>query len=140
MTTVTGSSARHNHIVVSYAAAVIRTRRRGIFAMIDFKEQVAVVTGGGRGLGRLYALELAKRGALVVVNDLGGSMHGDGEDASVADAVVKEMEDAGGEPVASHHSVDSPEGGEAIIGTALEAFGRVDAVVSNAGIFNSIPF
>ena len=64
--------------------------------MIDFKEQAAVVTGGGRGLGRLYSLELAKRGALVVVNDLGGSMHGDGEDASVADAVVKEIEDAGG--------------------------------------------
>ena len=64
--------------------------------MIDFKDQVAVVTGRGRGLGRLYALELAKRGALVVVNDLGGSMHGDGEDASVADAVVKEIEDAGG--------------------------------------------
>jgi NAD(P)-dependent dehydrogenase (short-subunit alcohol dehydrogenase family) len=108
--------------------------------MIDFNEQVAVVTGAGRGLGRLYALELAKRGALVVVNDLGGSMRGDGEDTTVADAVVKEIEDAGGEAVASYHSVDSPEGGEAIIGTALEAFGRVDAVVSNAGIFNSIPF
>jgi NAD(P)-dependent dehydrogenase (short-subunit alcohol dehydrogenase family) len=108
--------------------------------MIDFKEQVVVVTGGGRGLGRLYALELAKLGALVVVNDLGGSMHGDGEDASVADAVVKEIEDTGGKAVASHHSVDTPEGGEAIVSTALEAFGRLDAVVSNAGIFNSIPF
>lgn len=108
--------------------------------MIDFNEQVTVVTGAGRGLGRLYAIELAKRGALVVVNDLGGSMRGDGEDTRVADAVVQEIEDAGGEAVASHHSVDSPEGGEAIINTALEAFGRVDAVVSNAGIFNSIPF
>jgi NAD(P)-dependent dehydrogenase (short-subunit alcohol dehydrogenase family) len=108
--------------------------------VIDFNEQVAVVTGAGRGLGRLYALELAKRGASVVVNDLGGSMHGDGEDSSVADAVVAEIKDAGGRAVSSHHSVDSPEGGEAIVDTALEAFGRVDAVVSNAGIFNSIPF
>lgn len=76
--------------------------------MIDFKEQVAVITGGGRGLGRLYALELANRGAAVVVNDLGGSMHGDGQDARVADAVVTEIEAAGGRAVASHHSVDTP--------------------------------
>src|ERR1700743_3011386 len=82
--------------------------------MVDFTDQVAVVTGAGRGLGRLYALELAKRGASVVVNDLGGSMHGDGEDASVADAVVQEIADAGGQAVASHDSGDSPDGGEAI--------------------------
>ncbi len=67
-------------------------------------------------------------------------MHGDGVDASVADAVVKEIAEAGGRAVASHHSVDSPDGGQAIIDTALEAFGRVDAVVSNAGIFSSVPF
>jgi NAD(P)-dependent dehydrogenase (short-subunit alcohol dehydrogenase family) len=79
----------------------------GISTMIDFKEQVAVVTGGGRGLGRLYALELANRGALVVVNDLGGSMDGGGQDARVADAVVTEIEGAGGKAVASHHSVDT---------------------------------
>lgn len=108
--------------------------------MIDFTDQVAIVTGAGRGLGRLYALELAKRGACVVVNDLGGSMHGDGEDTTVADAVVTEIEAAGGTAVASHHSVDSPEGGQAIVDTALDAFDRVDAVVSNAGIFNSAPF
>src|ERR1700761_524060 len=108
--------------------------------MIDFTGQVAIVTGAGRGLGRLYALELARRGAAVVVNDLGGSMHGDGKDTSVADAVVKEIEDAGGKAVASHHSVDSPVGGQAIVDTAVEAFGRLDAVVSNAGIFSSIPF
>ena len=69
--------------------------------MIDFTDQVAIVTGAGRGLGRLYAVELAKRGASVVVNDLGGTIHGDGEDASVADAVVREIEDAGGKAVAS---------------------------------------
>jgi NAD(P)-dependent dehydrogenase (short-subunit alcohol dehydrogenase family) len=108
--------------------------------MIDFAGQVAIVTGAGRGLGRLYAVELARRGAAVVVNDLGGSMHGDGADTSVADAVVEEIERAGGVAVASHDSVDSPEGGEAIVRTAIDRFGRLDAVVSNAGIFNSVPF
>lgn len=108
--------------------------------MIDFTGQVAVVTGAGRGLGRLYALELARRGASVVVNDLGGTMHGQGADPSVADHVVEEIERAGGVAVASHDSVDSPEGGQAIIRTAIDRFGRLDAVVSNAGIFNSVPF
>ena len=108
--------------------------------MIDFKDRVAIVTGAGRGLGRLYALDLARRGAAVVVNDLGGTMHGEGADASVADQVVAEIEDAGGVAVASHDSVASPEGGEAIVGLAVERFGRLDAVVSNAGIFNSIAF
>ena len=83
--------------------------------MIDFEGQVSVVTGAGRGLGRLYALELARRGASVVVNDLGGTMHGDGSDESVADKVVDEITRAGGKAVASHDSVDSPEGGEAIV-------------------------
>src|ERR1700733_2017852 len=90
--------------------------------MIDFNDQVAIVTGAGRGLGRLYALELAKRGASVVVNDLGGSMHGDGADTSVADAVVDEIQRSGGVAVASHDSVDSPDGGEAIVHTAIERF------------------
>src|ERR1700739_1051772 len=108
--------------------------------MIDFTDQVAIVTGAGRGLGRLYALELARRGASVIVNDLGGTMHGEGSDASVADAVVDEIAGAGGVAVASHNSVDSPEGGEAIVRTAIDRFGRLDAVVSNAGIFNSVPF
>jgi NAD(P)-dependent dehydrogenase (short-subunit alcohol dehydrogenase family) len=108
--------------------------------MIDFTDQVAIVTGAGRGLGRLYALELARRGAAVIVNDLGGSMHGEGADVSVADDVVAEIEAAGGTAVASHDSVAGPEGGQAIVATAVERFGRLDAVVSNAGIFNSIPF
>jgi NAD(P)-dependent dehydrogenase (short-subunit alcohol dehydrogenase family) len=108
--------------------------------MIDFTGQVVIVTGAGRGLGRLYALELARRGASVVVNDLGGSMHGDGADTSVADTVVEEIERAGSVAVASHDSVDSPEGGEAIVRSAVDRFGRLDAVVSNAGIFNSVPF
>jgi NAD(P)-dependent dehydrogenase (short-subunit alcohol dehydrogenase family) len=108
--------------------------------VIDFTGQVAIVTGAGRGLGRLYALDLARRGASVVVNDVGGSMHGAGADPCVADSVALEIVRAGGAAVASHHSVDSPEGGEAIVRTALDRFGRVDAVVSNAGIFDSVPF
>lgn len=108
--------------------------------MIDFSGQVVVVTGAGRGLGRLYAIELARRGASVVVNDLGGSMHGDGADRCVADLVVAEIERSGGTAVASHDSVDSPEGGEAIVAVAIDQFGRLDAVVSNAGIFNSVAF
>ncbi|OCB56035.1 short-chain dehydrogenase [Mycobacterium vulneris] len=108
--------------------------------MIEFNDQVAVVTGAGRGLGRMYALELARRGAAVVVNDLGGTMAGHGSDVAVADQVVEEITAAGGTALASYDSVDSPEGGEAIVRAAVEQFGRLDAVISNAGIFNSIPF
>ncbi len=75
----------------------------------------------------------------MVVNDLGGSMGGEGADASVADQVVEEITAAGGVAVASHDSVDSPEGGEAIVRTAVDQFGRLDAVVSNAGIFTQHP-
>jgi NAD(P)-dependent dehydrogenase (short-subunit alcohol dehydrogenase family) len=109
-------------------------------ASIDFAGQVAVVTGAGRGLGRLYALDLARRGAAVVVNDLGGSMHGDGSDPSVADQVVAEIRAAGGTAVASHDSVACSAGGAAIVATAVEEFGRLDVVVSNAGIFTSVAF
>ena len=108
--------------------------------MIDFAGQVAVVTGAGRGIGRLYALELARRGAAVVVNDLGSTMNGHGADTAVADLVVSEIAAAGGVAAASYASVDSPEGGQAVIDTALDRFGRVDAVVSNAGIFQTKPF
>src|SRR2546423_339652 len=103
--------------------------------MIDFTGQVVVVTGAGRGLGRLYALELARRGASVIVNDIGGAMDGTGADRRVADDVVTEIEAAGGVAVASHDSVDSADGGQAIVDTAVNRFGRLDAVVSNAGIF-----
>src|SRR6478736_6565500 len=100
--------------------------------VIDYEGQVAIVTGAGRGLGRLYALDLARRGAAVVVNDLGGTMRGDGADASIADQVVDEIRSVGGIAVASYDSVDEPGGGEAIVTTALDEFGRLDAVVSNA--------
>ncbi len=108
--------------------------------MIDFEGQVAVVTGAGRGLGRLYALDLARRGASVVVNDLGSTMGGEGSDSKVADEVVGEIIEKGGKAAPSYDSVDSPEGGNAIVQTALEHFGRLDAVISNAGIFNSVAF
>jgi NAD(P)-dependent dehydrogenase (short-subunit alcohol dehydrogenase family) len=111
--------------------------------MIDFSGQVAVVTGAGRGLGRLYALDLARRGAAVVVNDFGGSMRGlddGGADPRVADDVVDEITKAGGRAIASYDSVDSPAGGQAIIDAAVGAFGRLDAVISNAGIFGSVAF
>jgi NAD(P)-dependent dehydrogenase (short-subunit alcohol dehydrogenase family) len=118
---------------VSNSADAVSTR-------IDFSGQVAVVTGAGRGLGRLYALELARRGAAVVVNDVGGTMRGDGADPSVADQVVDEIERSGGVAAASYASVATPGGGEEVVRTALDCFDRLDAVVSNAGIFGSAPF
>jgi NAD(P)-dependent dehydrogenase (short-subunit alcohol dehydrogenase family) len=95
---------------------------------LSFNDQVAVVTGGGRGLGRAYCLELARRGASVVVNDVS---------AEHADQVVAEIEAGGGRAVASHDSVATPEGGAAIVRRAVVAFGTVDALVSNAGILRN---
>jgi NAD(P)-dependent dehydrogenase (short-subunit alcohol dehydrogenase family) len=108
--------------------------------VIDFTDQVVIVTGAGRGLGRLYALDLARRGATVVVNDVGAAMHGDGADRRVADEVVAEIQAGGGVAVASYDSVDTRDGGETIVQLARDEFGRVDAVVSNAGIFHTVPF
>jgi NAD(P)-dependent dehydrogenase (short-subunit alcohol dehydrogenase family) len=108
--------------------------------MVDFTGQVAIVTGAGRGLGRHYAIELARHGASVVVNDHGVTTDGRGADASVADGVVDEIGRAGGIAVASHEGVDSREGGEAIVRLALDEFGRLDALVSNAGIFQARAF
>jgi NAD(P)-dependent dehydrogenase (short-subunit alcohol dehydrogenase family) len=107
---------------------------------IRFDERVAVITGAGGGLGKTYALELAKRGAKVVVNDLGGAADGTGGGSSMADATVKEISEAGGTAVANYDSVATPEGGEAIIKTALENFGQVDVVINNAGILRDKTF
>lgn len=107
---------------------------------LRFDDQVAVITGAGGGLGRQYALLLASRGARVVVNDIGGSVTGDGSDAAAADAVVDEIRGLGGEAVADSHSVADPEGAQAIIDAALTAWGRVDIVINNAGIVGDAPF
>lgn len=107
---------------------------------MTFDDRVAIVTGAGGGLGRTYALELARRGARVVVNDLGGAVDGTGSSDSAADRVVAEIKDAGGEAVASHDSVSTEEGGKAIVQTALDAFDTVDIVVNNAGILRDKSF
>ena len=100
---------------------------------LRFDDRVAVVTGGGRGLGRAYALLLASQGAKVIVNDPGGSIGGDGTDAGPAEEVVREITATGGTAVASTESVATPEGGKAIIDTALDRYGRIDILVHNAG-------
>jgi NAD(P)-dependent dehydrogenase (short-subunit alcohol dehydrogenase family) len=100
---------------------------------LRFDDRVAVVTGGGRGLGREYALLLASHGAKVVVNDPGVGITGDGSDAGPAEEVVREITATGGEAVASTDSVATPESGKAIIDTALDRYGRIDILVHNAG-------
>jgi NAD(P)-dependent dehydrogenase (short-subunit alcohol dehydrogenase family) len=109
-------------------------------ADITFEDRVAVVTGAGGGLGRSHALLLASRGAKVVVNDLGVDRSGEEAGQKFADRVVDEITEAGGEAVANYDTVDSWEGGEAIIQTALDAFGKVDIVVNNAGILRDVSF
>jgi NAD(P)-dependent dehydrogenase (short-subunit alcohol dehydrogenase family) len=127
---------------------MIRDRREsrrhqplGAYEMtIRFDGRVAIVTGAGNGLGRDYAVELAKRGAKVVVNDLGGSGSGTGASHQPADAVVDAIRSVGGEAVASHDSVATRSGGKAIVRTALDAFGRVDIVINNAGFLRNNRF
>ena len=108
---------------------------------IRFDGRVAIITGAGAGLGRTYALELAKRGARVVVNDLGGARDGSGDGSQApADKVVDEIKDLGGEAVASYDNVATVEGGANIVQTALDAFGTVDIVINNAGILRDKSF
>jgi NAD(P)-dependent dehydrogenase (short-subunit alcohol dehydrogenase family) len=107
---------------------------------LTFDGDVVIVTGAGGGLGRCHALELARRGARVVVNDLGGAVDGTGGSAGAATAVVAEIRAAGGEAVANTESVATPDGGAAIVQCALDEFGRVDAVVNNAGILRDAAF
>src|SRR5579864_5726039 len=100
---------------------------------LRFEDRVAVITGAGRGLGRSYALLLAMRGAKVVVNDLGAPIKGDESDTGVAQQLVDEIRAAGGEAVASTESVATLEGGRAIVGTALDTWGKIDVLIHNAG-------
>jgi NAD(P)-dependent dehydrogenase (short-subunit alcohol dehydrogenase family) len=107
---------------------------------LRFDGRVAVVTGAGRGLGRAYARLLAERGASVVVNDLGGSMAGEGADDGPAAAVVEEITAEGGTAVADTLDISAPSGAAGLVATALARFGRVDIVVANAGIMRWSPF
>ena len=107
---------------------------------LRFDDRVAVITGAGGGLGREYALLLASRGARIVVNDIGGSVTGDGSGSEAATSAVREIQERGGEAIADTSDVATPEGGQAIIDAALDAWERVDIVVNNAGIVRDSPF
>jgi NAD(P)-dependent dehydrogenase (short-subunit alcohol dehydrogenase family) len=107
---------------------------------IDFKGRVAIVTGAGGGLGRLHALALARRGARVVVNDLGGARDGSGASKSAAASVVAEIVAAGGEAIANGASVTDVEAVNAMVAQAMDAWGRVDVLVNNAGILRDKSF
>ena len=109
-------------------------------AELGFDGKVAIITGAGGGLGRQHALLLASRGALVVVNDLGGALDGSGSDKGAAQKVVDEIVDLGGVAVADTNSVSTPEGGAAIVKSAVDAYGRVDIVINNAGILRDKSF
>lgn len=108
-------------------------------AALRFDDRVAIVTGGGRGLGRSYAMLLAAGGAKVVVNDPGGGLAGDGSDPAPADDVVREITAAGGQAIASTDSVATPAGGKAIVDAALDTYGRVDILIHNAGNVRGAP-
>ena len=107
---------------------------------LGFDDKVAIITGAGGGLGRQHALLLASRGALIVVNDLGGAVDGTGSDKGAAERMVEEIKAAGGEAVANTASVATPEGGEEIVQAAIDAYGRVDIVINNAGILRDKAF
>ena len=106
---------------------------------LGYEEKVALITGGGRGLGRAYALLLGARGARVVINDPGVSMQGDGLDTGPAEQVAAEIRAAGGDAAANTDTVATPEGGQAIIESALDHFGSVDILIHNAGIVRRAP-
>ena len=107
---------------------------------LHFDGDVALITGAGRGLGRAHALELARRGARVVVNDLGGGVDGSGAESSPADEVVAHIRAHGGSAVANYDSVATPDGGAAMVAQAVEEFGRLDILVNNAGILRDKSF
>ena len=107
---------------------------------VRFDGRVAIITGAGGGLGRCHALELARRGAQVLVNDLGGAVDGSGSSMTAADRVVDEITALGGTAAANHDTVATPQGGLAIVQAAIDAFGRVDVLVNNAGILRDKAF
>jgi NAD(P)-dependent dehydrogenase (short-subunit alcohol dehydrogenase family) len=106
----------------------------------NFEGKVAVVTGAGHGLGRAHALELARRGAKVVVNDLGGNIDGTGGSSEAAKSVVEEIKAAGGQALANGGSVSDPKGAQSMIDDAMNAWGRIDILINNAGILRDKSF
>ena len=107
---------------------------------ISFEGQVAIVTGAGGGLGRSHALELARRGAKVVVNDLGGAMDGTGGSSEAAEKVVSEIKESGGEAISNGGSVSDRNGAKSMVDDAMAAWGRVDILINNAGILRDKSF
>ena len=107
---------------------------------LDFEGKVAIVTGSGGGIGKGYALELAKRGAKVVVNDLGGAVDGSGGSLSAAETVVQEIEAAGGEAIANGANVCSEDDVKNMVKETMEKWGRVDILINNAGILRDKSF
>jgi NAD(P)-dependent dehydrogenase (short-subunit alcohol dehydrogenase family) len=107
---------------------------------LGYDGKVVIITGAGGGLGRQHALLMAARGALVVINDLGGAIDGSGSDKGAAEHVVDEIKALGGEAVADTNSVATPEGGKAIVQTAIDAYGKIDVLINNAGILRDKAF
>ena len=107
---------------------------------IDFTDRVVIITGAGGGLGRAYALALAERGAKVVVNDLGGDVHGEGGTASAAQLVVNEIIAAGGEAMVDGHDITDESAVDALVGSVIEKWGRIDVLINNAGILRDKSF
>src|SRR5262249_10169790 len=137
----TGRSISSSTPICAPSSVLRRRRPRERWrSMIDLAGRVAVVTGAGRGLGRAYALALAGAGARVVVNDVGCAADGSGTDPAVAEAVAAEIQAVGGAAVADTTAVGTAEAGTAIVSRAVAAFGRLDVLVSNAGVSASHPF
>src|SRR5215475_14641698 len=107
---------------------------------ISFKDKVVIITGAGGGLGRAHALEFARLGAKVVVNDLGGAVDGTGGNSAAAEAVVKQITDAGGEAIANGASVADDAGVQHLVQQTMDKWGRVDILVANAGILRDKSF
>ncbi len=134
------SRAAHGVPFDANAGSLLCKCNLSLMQSMTFDNQVAIVTGAGGGLGRCHALELARRGASVVVNDLGSGVDGSGASTSAAQAVVDEITAAGGIAIANGESVATEEGGAAIVAAAMDAYGRVDILVNNAGILRDAAF
>ena len=126
---------RMNRFLRGTSKLVSQSSRKN--ASLRYDGRVAVVTGAGNGLGKQYALELGRRGATVIVNDLGGSTSGDGASNTAADQVVQEIKALGGQAVANYANVMDT---EAVLNPVLDQFGKIDILINNAGMFEPVSF